>query len=32
MTTKLSMARPFAAAQGFACGLPLRSRPHNGSS
>jgi hypothetical protein len=24
--------RPFAAAQGFACGLPLRSRPHNGSN
>jgi hypothetical protein len=25
-------ARPFAAAQGFACGLPLRSRPHYGSN
>jgi hypothetical protein len=27
-----SRARPFAGAQGFACGLPLRSRPHNGSN
>src|SRR5256886_3048031 len=29
---KGSTSRPFAAAQGFACGLPLRSRPQSGST
>jgi hypothetical protein len=31
-SAKRLRARPFAAAQGFACGLPLRSRPQSGSN